>query len=214
MQTDFSWGKAACYIWVLQGKTKLLEWLCTRQSVCKNSTFWVISCDSCTHICQLQQQNQISCSWACWSCRFRPALWEGAPSPSGSRLPRTHYPKYSCGAWFLARTWEQEGALWDVQVPSHVLQRNTRAAQTREQIFPTPKKAPIVVFSFETRSKFNFLASIRDKMGEDLSSRGALHYLSHQFLHPRSQKERKQNKTTTHTQKRKKQELLKYTIII
>lgn len=146
MQTDFSWGKAACYIWVLQGKTKLLEWLCTRQSVCKNSTFWVISCDSCTHICQLQQQNQISCSWACWSCRFRPALREGAPSPSGSWLPRTHYPKYSCGAWFLARTWEQEGALWDVQVPSHVLQRNTRAAQTREQIFPTPKKPLLQCF--------------------------------------------------------------------
>lgn len=62
--------------------------------------------------------------------------------PPSSRLPRTHYPKSSCGARFLARTWEQEGALWDVQVPSHVLQRNTRAAQIREQIFSHPPKSP------------------------------------------------------------------------
>lgn len=75
----------------------------------------------------------------CWSCRSRPALREGAPSPPGSRLPRTRYPKSSRRVRFLARTWEQEGALRDVRVPAHVLQRDTRAAQTREPNFPTPK---------------------------------------------------------------------------
>lgn len=35
--------------------------------------------------------------------------------------------------------WEQEGALRDVQVSAHILQRETKTTQTCKQIFPTPQ---------------------------------------------------------------------------
>lgn len=131
-----------------------------------------------THIWQLQQPNPFSCARACWSCRFRPALWEGAPSPSGSHLPRTHYPKSSRGVQFLAQTWEQEGALQDVRVPAHVLQRNTKAAQTRD-FFPTPPKKTLAWY-FLLKLDMNSISLLRDgvREGRICASHHPSHFIS------------------------------------
>jgi len=65
--------------------------------------------------------------------------------------------------------WEQEGALRDVRVPAHVPQSNTRVAQTREKIFPTPKKVPSTVLILKLAISSIFLPRGGGKKGEDLT---------------------------------------------
>lgn len=169
-QTDFSWGKAMHFTYgFCTVKPNSQSDFVVSKVLVKNSTFWVISCDPRTCICQLQQRNQFSSSWACWSCRFSPTergssipLWLPSSQDMLSKiLPQSPIPGTDMGTGRSPAR---------CSGPSPRPAKKHQACPDKGADFPHPQKKPLAwFFHLELTVSSTSLTRAGGKRGEDLS---------------------------------------------